>query len=170
MADGAPNTEGRYRRGVGVMLVNADGLVFVAQRIDFKSDAWQMPQGGIDKGEDPLATARRELEEETGIPPHLTEVLAETDGWLRYDLPEDLRAKLWRGRFRGQEQKWYLMRFLGRDEDVNLETEHPEFSAWQWVPPARTMDLIVPFKRTLYGLVLEAFGPTLARLRADADA
>jgi putative (di)nucleoside polyphosphate hydrolase len=169
MADTAAGA-GRYRRGVGLMLTNGDGLVFVAQRIDFKSDAWQMPQGGIDAGEDPLTTARRELEEETGIPPHLTEVIAESDGWLRYDLPEDLRPKLWGGRYRGQEQKWFLLRFLGTDADVDLETDHPEFSAWRWVPPDRLVDLIVPFKRTLYRMVLKEFAPSLDALRNSADA
>jgi len=165
MADQTPDT-GPYRRGVGIMLINGDGLVFVAQRIDFKGDAWQMPQGGIDKGENPLATARRELEEETGIPPHLTELVAETHGWLRYDLPADLRSKLWRGKYRGQEQKWFLMRFLGADDDVNLKTAHPEFSAWRWAASDQLVDLIVPFKRTLYTLVLEEFTPVLDQMRA----
>ncbi|MBB4286562.1 RNA pyrophosphohydrolase [Roseospira goensis] len=171
----APDTETAagaalpYRRGVGVMLTNPAGRVFVAQRIDVQAEAWQMPQGGIDPGEDPLETAWRELEEETGVPPHLTEVIDETPGWLRYDLPADLRGRLWHGRYRGQEQKWFLMRFLGRDADVNLETDHPEFSAWRWVPPEHLVDLIIPFKRGLYAQVLDAFTPTLRRLAA-ADA
>jgi putative (di)nucleoside polyphosphate hydrolase len=160
MADPSRNG-GPYRRGVGVMLTNPEGLVFVAQRIDFKSEAWQMPQGGIDPGEAPLETARRELEEETGIPPRLTTLVAESATWLRYDLPPDLRGKLWKGRYRGQEQKWFLMRFLGRDEDVVLETAHPEFSAWRWVRPEQTVDLIVPFKRDLYRQVLDGFAPHL---------
>jgi len=169
MADRNPDSA-PYRRGVGIMLVNGDGLVFVAQRIDFKGDAWQMPQGGIDKGEDPLATARRELEEETGIPPHLTELVAQSSGWLRYDLPADLRPKLWHGKYRGQEQKWFLMRFLGSDDAVTLETAHPEFSEWRWARPDHLVDLIVPFKRTLYTLVLEEFTPALDRLRAGTGA
>ncbi|KAA5604892.1 RNA pyrophosphohydrolase [Roseospira marina] len=168
---GKQNGDGTaYRRGVGIMLANADGAVFVAQRIDFKSDAWQMPQGGIDPGEDPRDTADRELEEETGIPPRLTEVIAESPGWLRYDLPDDLRPRLWGGRYRGQEQKWYLMRFLGRDTDITLETEHPEFSAWRWAPPDQVVDLIVPFKRGLYTQVLDVFAPALADLRLHAGA
>ncbi|WP_299444382.1 RNA pyrophosphohydrolase [uncultured Rhodospira sp.] len=166
MGESATATQG-YRRGVGIMLMNPDGLVFVAQRIDFKSDAWQMPQGGIDAGEDPLQTALRELEEETGIPPRLTAVVAESPTWLRYDLPEDLRGHLWGGRYRGQEQKWFLMRFLGRDEDVRLDTAHPEFSAWRWVPPERVIDLIVPFKRDLYARVLDTFRPHLALVASD---
>lgn len=137
-----------YRLGVGIMLLNADNQVLVAQRIDKVSDAWQMPQGGIDQGEDPLATAFRELAEEIGT--NDAEVITETDGWLTYDLPEDLRAKLWRGRYKGQRQKWYAMRYLGRDEDINLETEHPEFSAWKWASIDDLPDLIVPFKRPLY--------------------
>jgi len=157
-----------YRRGVGVMLMNPDGRVFVAQRIDFKSDAWQMPQGGIDAGEDPARAAARELEEETGIPPHLTETVASSGDWLRYDIPAELRARLWKGRYRGQEQLWYLMRFLGRDEDVTLETEHPEFSAWQWVAPEQVIDLIVPFKRDLYRQVLACFAPQLGLTEPSA--
>jgi putative (di)nucleoside polyphosphate hydrolase len=158
-----------YRRGVGVMLMNPDGRVFVAQRIDFKSEAWQMPQGGIDAGEDPAEAARRELEEETGIPPRLTETVAVSRDWLRYDIPADLRARLWKGRYRGQEQMWYLKRFLGGDEDVVLETEHPEFSAWQWVGPDRVIDLIVPFKRDLYRQVLDEFAPHLRLTPATGE-
>lgn len=156
-----------YRRGVGVMLMNPDGRVFVAQRIDFKSEAWQMPQGGIDAGEDPAEAARRELEEETGIPPRLTETVAVSRDWLRYDIPADLRARLWKGRYRGQEQMWYLKRFLGSDEDVVLETEHPEFSAWRWVGPDQVIDLIVPFKRDLYRQVLDEFAPHLGLTAAS---
>ncbi len=158
-----------YRRGAGVMLMNAEGRVFVAQRIDVKSDAWQMPQGGIDPGEDPSSAAARELEEETGIPPRLTETVAASRGWLRYDIPAELRAKLWKGRYRGQEQMWYLKRFLGRDADIVLETGHPEFSAWQWVPPDRVIDLIVPFKRDLYRQVLDEFAPYFATVTSPAD-
>jgi len=152
--DGLP-----YRRGVGVMLVNAAGLVFVAQRNDFISDAWQMPQGGIDPGEDPRETALRELAEETGVTADKVEILAQSPDWLRYDLPADLVPRLWKGRFRGQEQMWFLLRFQGTDDDVNLETEHPEFSAWKWAPLDQVADLIVPFKRALYDQVVDTFGP-----------
>src|SRR3546814_534157 len=120
-----------YRPGVGVMLLNGQGLVFVGQRIDNTAEAWQMPQGGIDEGEDPRDTALRELEEETGIHRDLVAIIAETPGWLTYDLPDDLIGKLWKGRYRGQRQKWYLARFLGEDRDVDLDTPHPEFRAWK---------------------------------------
>lgn len=150
-----------YRRNVGVMLVNADGKVFVGQRRDRFEDAWQMPQGGIDEGEDPRAAALRELEEETGVSPDLVEILAETDGWLAYDLPPDLVPKIWNGRYRGQQQKWFLMRYLGRDAQVNIATEHPEFSRWRWLDPRDLPDHIVAFKRDVYAKVLEAFAPWL---------
>lgn len=148
-----------YRRNVGVMVVNVDGHVWVGQRLDrdIGQDAWQMPQGGIDKGEDARAAALRELEEETGISADLVEVLAETDGWLPYDLPHHIVPKIWKGRFRGQEQKWFLLRFLGQDDQINIETDDPEFSAWRWMPPADLPGAIVPFKRDVYERVLDAF-------------
>ncbi|MEL7125633.1 MAG: RNA pyrophosphohydrolase [Pseudomonadota bacterium] len=146
-----------YRRNVGVMVLNTDGHVWVGQRKDRYKDAWQMPQGGIDKGEDPKAAALRELEEETGITPDLVELIAETDGWLPYELPHDLIPQLWKGRYRGQEQKYYLLRFLGTDEQINIDTEEPEFSAWRWMPPADLPGAIVPFKRDVYRRVLAEF-------------
>lgn len=146
-----------YRPCVGVMLVNADGAVFVGQRIDHYEDAWQMPQGGIDPGEAPRDAAMRELWEETGVTADKVTVEAETQNWLPYDLPHDLVPKLWKGRFRGQEQKWFLMRFHGTDADVNIETEHQEFSKWRWLPVERLIDHIVPFKRAVYAEVLKAF-------------
>ena len=121
----AKDDQGKYRRGVGVMLLNGQGKVFVGARIDNTDEAWQMPQGGIDKGEEPWATALRELEEETGIPPHLVERIADCPERLKYDLPEELRGKLWGGKWIGQDQDWYLGRFLGRDSDVNIATKHP---------------------------------------------
>ncbi len=150
-----------YRRGVGVMLLNREGKAFVAARIDNPADAWQMPQGGMDEGEEPWATALREIEEETGIPPRLVERVAECAERLRYDLPEDLRGRIWGGKWRGQIQHWFLCRFLGSDRDVNLATEHPEFRDWRWVEPAEVPELIVPFKRERYGRVLDAFAPWL---------
>lgn len=146
-----------YRRNVGIMVLNADGHVWVGQRLDRDQDAWQMPQGGIDKGEDAQVAALRELQEETGITADLVEVVTETDGWLPYELPHDLIPKLWRGRFRGQEQKWFLLRFTGADGQVNIETEEPEFAAWKWMTPAELPDAIVPFKRDVYERVLVAF-------------
>lgn len=146
-----------YRRCVGVMLANAQGQVFVGQRIDTPGPAWQMPQGGIDKGETPRDAALRELREETGIPADLVRIEAETETWLPYDLPHDLVPKIWNGRYRGQEQKWFLARFTGRDSDVNIETDHPEFSRWRWLSPDELVDNIVPFKRTVYTEVLNAF-------------
>ncbi|WP_156678945.1 RNA pyrophosphohydrolase [Sphingomonas profundi] len=150
-----------YRPAAGVMLLNADGKVFVAQRIDSTLEAWQMPQGGLDPGEDARAGALRELEEETGIPQHLVAEIACARTELLYDLPADLIGKLWKGRYRGQRQTWFLLRFLGTDADVNLETEHPEFRAWKWVAPAELPNLIVPFKKTLYEAVLAEFAEHL---------
>jgi putative (di)nucleoside polyphosphate hydrolase len=149
-----------YRPCVGVMLLNAASRVFVAERIDTPG-AWQMPQGGIDKGETPLEAARRELKEETGT--DRAELIAESRGWLTYDLPPDLAAKLWRGRFKGQTQKWFAFRFLGSDADIDLESHHPEFARWRWAEMPDLPRLIVPFKRRVYEQVVEEF----ARL-ADA--
>lgn len=148
-----------YRPCVGVMLLNAKGHVWVGQRNDRVADqtAWQMPQGGVDPGEDPRAAALRELWEETGVTADKVTVITETDGWLPYDLPHDLVPKLWKGRYRGQEQKWFLLRFEGADTDVTIDTEHPEFSAWKWLAPDQLVANIVPFKRDVYTQVLAAF-------------
>jgi len=150
-----------YRPCVGVMLMNGDGLVWAGRRNDRDHDAWQMPQGGVDKGEDARAAALRELWEETGVTSDLVDIVTETAGWLTYDLPHELVPVTWKGRFRGQEQKWYLMRFLGRDDHVNIDTEHPEFAEWQWRAPDQLVDGVVPFKRDVYAQVLAAFADHL---------
>ncbi|MDJ0821122.1 MAG: RNA pyrophosphohydrolase [Paracoccaceae bacterium] len=147
-----------YRRNVGVMLANAAGQVFVGQRMDSEFDAWQMPQGGIDKGEDPREAALRELQEETGVTPDLVTVEAETDGWIAYDLPHDIVPRIWKGCFKGQEQKWFLLRFHGTDEQVRIDADdHQEFSEWRWLAPDEVLQQIVPFKRPVYEQVLAAF-------------
>ncbi|WP_142849937.1 RNA pyrophosphohydrolase [Telmatospirillum sp. J64-1] len=151
-----------YRLGVGIVLFNDQGLVLAAKRIDTPGDAWQMPQGGIDEGEDPRSAALRELEEEVGTAK--AEIIAESAGWLSYDLPEDIRAKVWKGRYRGQKQKWFAMRFLGRDTDIDIATTHPEFSDWKWLPLDSLPGLIVPFKRPLYDQVVAEFLPLARRL------
>lgn len=146
-----------YRPCVGVMLINRDGLVFAGKRIDNPGPAWQMPQGGIDAGEAPRDAALRELEEETGVASALVNVLAETRDWIPYDLPIELVPRLWKGRFRGQEQKWFLMRFSGTDSQVDIRTATPEFSEWRWMPPDQLLTSIVPFKRATYAQVFDAF-------------
>jgi putative (di)nucleoside polyphosphate hydrolase len=157
-----------YRAGVGVMLANGAGHIFVGQRFDSRVEAWQMPQGGIDEGEDPWTAALRELEEETGIAPRLVERLAESRDWLAYDLPPELMGRIWGGRYRGQRQKWYACRFLGTDADVNIDTRHPEFRAWAWKPLVELPRLIVPFKRQLYTALLDEFAPLFAASPAQA--
>jgi putative (di)nucleoside polyphosphate hydrolase len=150
-----------YRPGAGVMLLNRDGKVFVAQRLDSTLEAWQMPQGGLDAGEDPEEGALRELEEETGIPRGKVEILARCPVELTYDLPPDLVGKMWKGKWRGQRQTWFLMRFLGEDEDVDLATAEPEFRAWKWAEPSELPALIVPFKTKLYEEIIAAFAQWL---------
>lgn len=150
-------TDAGYRPGVGVMLINSAGQVWVGQRLDSKLEAWQMPQGGLDPGEEPLEGALRELEEETGIGRALVEILARCPYELTYDLPEDLIGKIWQKPWRGQRQTWFAARFLGTDADVRIETPHPEFRAWKWADPRELPALIVPFKKKLYEDVVEAF-------------
>ena len=150
-----------YRAGVGVMLANRAGGVFVGQRFDSTVEAWQMPQGGIDPGEDPWTAALRELGEETGVLPHLIEKIAEIPDWLSYDLPPDLRGGIWKGRYRGQRQKWYAMRFTGSDIEIDVanpgDGHKPEFIAWRWEPMQNLTRLIVPFKRPVYERVVREF-------------
>lgn len=150
-----------YRPAVGVMLINPERRVWVGQRLDNALDAWQMPQGGLDAGEAPIEGALRELEEETGIRRDLVEQVAQAKDELFYDLPPDLVGKVWKKNWRGQRQTWFLMRFLGEDSDVNIETAEPEFRAWRWVESGELPHLIVPFKKKLYEDVIEAFADWL---------
>ncbi len=154
-----------YRRGVGIVLMNGQGRVFVAERLDTPG-AWQMPQGGIDKDERPRAAALRELREEIGT--GKARIIAATPTWLRYDLPAELQSKVWKGKYRGQEQKWYLMRFTGADSDIKLDGEHPEFGAWKWLPFTHLPRVIVGFKREIYKQVVAAFRDKVAGLKKPA--
>ncbi len=146
-ASDAGTASDAYRRGVGIMLLNSQGHVFVGKRVDTEGEAWQMPQGGIDDDEEPRDAAFRELKEEIGT--DNAEIIAESKAWLRYELPTQLR-KRWGDRWQGQQQKWFVMRFRGMDADLNIATEHPEFSAWKWVSVEHLPNLIVSFKRQLY--------------------
>ena len=155
-----------YRPCVGITVINPKGHVWIGRRADSPGEEegrgawWQMPQGGIDAGEDPAGAALRELIEETGM--RTVKILGETSGWLRYELPPHLVGKAWGGRYRGQEQKWFAVRFLGEESEIDIEpaTGHrAEFSEWRWVPLPEVVDLIVPFKRDVYVKVAEAFAP-----------
>ena len=146
-----------YRSNVGIMMVNEKGYVFVGKRLDNNQNAWQMPQGGIDAGEDPETAAYRELLEETGVKKQDVRFVASSSQWLSYDLPEDLIPILWNGKFRGQKQKWFLFKFLGEDGDINIATEHPEFSKWKWISKENLLKEIVPFKKSVYENVLKEF-------------
>lgn len=153
-----------YRPCVGIMLANRNGLVFVGRRIDrpnSEPDAWQMPQGGVDPGEDQAAAAIRELGEETGIDPAHVDIIARSAEEHLYDLPEELIGKLWGGKYRGQSQRWFLLRFKGEDSHIDIETHQPEFDAWQWVDAKQLVNLIVPFKKALYQKIVAEFAPLL---------
>lgn len=151
-----------YRPCVGVVLIDARGLVFAGQRIDSPSPAWQMPQGGIDEGEKPKEAAYRELWEETGVGRDKVKFVAKTHGWVTYDLPPELLGKIWGGKYRGQKQKWFLFRFTGQDSDVQIATQHPEFSTWRWILADEMVESIVPFKRAVYDQVIRSFRAYLA--------
>jgi putative (di)nucleoside polyphosphate hydrolase len=152
-----------YRPCVGIMLLNPRGDVFVAQRVDQRGEAWQMPQGGIDQGEDAQAAAFRELKEEIGT--DNANVLAESRTWHRYDLPPHLVPRVWGGKYRGQTQRWFCLRFEGADAEIDLDAHHPEFRTWCWVDLERLPELIVPFKRDVYSKVIAEFRPIVERLR-----
>ena len=153
-----------YRPCVGTMLVNREGKAFVGKRIDNREgDWWQMPQGGVDPGEDPDVAMLRELAEEAGVQPGHLKVLGKLDEELFYDLPPELRGKLWGGKYKGQRQRWYLVRYTGTDAEIDLEAhEHPEFCEWKWVAPELLPDLIVPFKRHVYQAVVNGFRDNLS--------
>jgi len=152
-----------YRLCVGIMLLNRDNLVFVGQRINGDQNAWQMPQGGINEKENPKSAALRELEEETSIKD--VEIITKTNQWLSYDLPAHLLGKVWEGRYRGQKQLWFMMKFLGHDKDINIQTRHPEFQEWRWEAMDSLPALIVPFKKLVYEEVVEKFLPFIPKGR-----
>lgn len=159
MTVGHPHILPGYRPCVGLLLLNANGEVFVGRRLDTQ-DAWQMPQGGIDPGEEPRTAVLREMQEEIGT--GKAEIIAESDLWRHYELPASLARRVWGGRYRGQAQKWFALRFTGEDADIDLTaTPHMEFDAWQWVALDRLVDLIVPFKRDVYLEVVGEFAPLI---------
>ena len=150
-----------YRKNVGMILINAKGHIFAGKRLDNNTDNWQMPQGGIDEGETPETAAFRELAEETGIQRSKVRILGSTAGWLSYDIPVDLITKLWNGQYRGQKQKWFAFEFLGKDADINIVTEEPEFSEWAWKSKDDLLSSIVPFKVEVYQKVFLELGHLL---------
>ena len=136
------------RTGVGIVLLNNENNIFVGKRIDNPQNSWQMPQGGVDPNEDFLHAAKRELEEETGI--KSVKLIKELNGWFQYDLPKYLLGKLWNGKYRGQKQKWFVMKFLGRNDEINVKTKNPEFLDWKWIELAKLSDIAVHFKADIY--------------------
>jgi len=142
------NEEIPLRLGVGIVVLNNNNEVFVGKRIDNQEDFWQMPQGGVDKNENFLEAAKRELEEETSI--KNIKLIKEIDGWLTYDLPKNLMGKIWKGQYRGQKQKWFIMKFLGENNEININTKNPEFINWKWIKPSKLPDLAVNFKIDIY--------------------
>jgi len=153
-----------YRPCVGVMLIGKDGRAFVGRRIDVFEEAWQMPQGGIDKGETPRDAALRELAEEAGTTK--AEIVAETKEWFPYDLPEEIASTRWGGKYRGQTQKWFAARFTGTDADIDLDAHEPEFVEWRWMELDELPGLVVPFKRPIYEAVVAEFAPVARKIAA----
>ena len=137
--------------GVGIILLNQENNIFVGKRIDNPKDSWQMPQGGVDQNENFLQAAKRELEEETGI--KSVKLIKELDGWFKYDLPENLMGKLWKGKYRGQKQKWFVMKFLGKHGEINVNTKNPEFMDWKWIKLSKLTDIAVHFKANIYNKI-----------------
>jgi len=157
-----------YRKGVGAVLFNTDGLVFVARRIDTTVDAWQLPQGGVKSGEKQRAAILRELVEEIGT--DKVEILAKSSQKLYYDLPEDLADKIWRGRYRGQKQRWFALRFTGNDSDIDLAaSDQPEFDAWRWVQLGSIPELAIGFKQGVYQAIVDEFGHLARRQTREQD-
>ena len=150
-----------YRSGVGILLVNQNKKIFVGKRIDNQSDSWQMPQGGIDVGEDEDVAMFRELQEETGISSQFVKIIKKSDNYFYYDLPYKLQKKFWGGKYLGQRQRWYLLEFLGDDSNINITTQEPEFSEWKWVEKVDLINLIVSFKRELYQQIISEFNDFL---------
>lgn len=147
------NTE--YRKGVGAVILNRHNKVFLAKRINTRTEAWQLPQGGIDNDENPNNAIYRELYEEIGT--KKLEMISEIDDWLSYDFPEDLQPKLWNGKYKGQTQKWFLFRFIGDDNDIDLNLHIPEFDEWKWVESSLVIDYVVDFKKELYINIINKF-------------
>jgi putative (di)nucleoside polyphosphate hydrolase len=147
------NNQLPLRIGVGIVLLNHENNIFVGKRIDNPQNSWQMPQGGVDQNEDFLQAARRELEEETGI--KSVKLIKALDGWLNYDLPENLLGKLWNGKYRGQKQKWFVMKFLGKTDEINVKTKNPEFFDWKWIKPSELTKIAVNFKVDIYKKIKE---------------
>ena len=147
------NNQLPLRIGVGIVLLNHENNIFVGKRIDNPSNSWQMPQGGVDQNESFLQAARRELEEETGI--KSVKLIKALDGWLNYDLPENLLGKLWKGKYRGQKQKWFVMKFLGKTGEINVKTKNPEFFDWKWINPSELTEIAVNFKVDVYKKIKE---------------
>ena len=145
-----------YRLGVGLVIINNQSKIFTGRRLD-NTNAWQMPQGGIDNNEVPIEAAYREMCEETGITKSKVTLLKQSKAWYRYDLPQEIQSKFWQGKFRGQSQKWFLFKFVGTEFDINIETKDQEFSDWKWSKKTEMLDSIVPFKRSLYQSVLKEF-------------
>ena len=139
------------RIGVGIILLNNENNVFVGKRIDNPKNSWQMPQGGVNQNENFLKAAKRELEEETGI--KSVKLIKELDGWFEYDLPENLLGKLWKGKYRGQKQKWFVMKFLGKHDEINVNTKNPEFMDWKWIELSKLSDVAVYFKANIYNKI-----------------
>ena len=141
------------RLGVGIILLNSDNKVFVGKRIDNPVNFWQLPQGGVDKNEDLLSAANRELKEETGV--ESVKLIKEIDNWLTYELPKNLLGKIWKGKYRGQKQKWFIMRFVGNEEEINIKTKNAEFKEWKWIDVNQLLNVVVSFKLDVYKSIVK---------------